>query len=500
MHITIDLIQSWVQGAFIILIFYHLFSYYLSKDRSFVMYALYLIVLLMLSIKNTQNTFSIQLSEAYPLILKNRILVGLYQCSFIITYLWFTYYFLDLKNRYNKLAKIISKYNMIASIYCCVFLLLDLFIFKNELLIKLNVVFLFPCTLILLGYITIQITKTKTPLTTIYLVGLYVLVIFSMLSVYFYLMPATDFMLRNNINFSHFLMVGTFIEVVLMSIGLGIKEKVYLTDYEKNNYKLLKQLKQNEQLQEDINNRLQEKIEVQKQEIYLRNKEVENYKIAKVKTKYKNQVEKMKLTGLLSQMNPHFIFNALNSIKLFIINNDAKNAVFYLNKFSKLIRRILNSSTQNTTTLGEELDILEIYINLENIRFDNEINYSFKIDENLNSVFIPSLILQPFVENAIWHGLSTKEGVKNLDIIVKKCNETNSLDICIQDNGIGRKEAEKNKQKRRIKRKSIGIQITKERIKNFAQYRNGKHSISYNDLYENNEPVGTEVLLKIPLT
>ena len=116
--------------------------------------------------------------------------------------------------------------------------------------------------------------------------------------------------------------------------------------------------------------------------------------------------------ALRIQMNPHFVFNALNSIKLYIINNEQRNAVYYLNKFSKLIRNILESSTIKEVTLREELDTMKLYMSIENIRFSNEIEYIENIsnDVNQHQIKIPPLSLQPFLENALWHGLSSKEG------------------------------------------------------------------------------------------
>ncbi|MGS0525604.1 sensor histidine kinase [Zobellia nedashkovskayae] len=125
----------------------------------------------------------------------------------------------------------------------------------------------------------------------------------------------------------------------------------------------------------------------------------------------KKKVLTLEQSMLRSQMNPHFLFNSLNSIKLYIINNEQKNAVHYLNKFSKLVRKILESSSMREIPLAEELETVDLYMNIENIRFSNEIDFKIRVDKNIDThtVKIPSLILQPFLENAIWHGLSPKK-------------------------------------------------------------------------------------------
>ncbi|MRI00943.1 tetratricopeptide repeat protein [Kriegella sp. EG-1] len=202
---------------------------------------------------------------------------------------------------------------------------------------------------------------------------------------------------------------------------------------------------------------------------------------------------------LRSQMNPHFLFNSLNSIKLYIINNEQKNAVYYLNKFSKLVRKILESSSVKEIPLAEELETVELYMNIENIRFSNEINFVVTIDDDVDPhlVKIPSLILQPFLENALWHGLSPKEGEKNISLDISR--EESYINIAITDNGIGREAAEKIKQNKVLKRKSVGIDITKERLANFSRDYQNTFNVEIIDLFDDNGiPSGTKVILHIP--
>ncbi|MEC7769533.1 MAG: tetratricopeptide repeat protein [Bacteroidota bacterium] len=219
---------------------------------------------------------------------------------------------------------------------------------------------------------------------------------------------------------------------------------------------------------------------------------------------YQNKNEKRVLTleqkMLRSQMNPHFLFNSLNSIKLYIINNEQKNAVHYLNKFSKLVRKILEASSQKEIPLSEELGTMELYMNIENIRFSNEIEFKIQVDKDINidNIKIPSLTLQPFLENSLWHGLSPKEGDKKIQINVKN-KDKGHVSIEIVDNGIGRTMAEVNKENRVLKRKSLGIRITKERLANFAKDYQNKFDVDILDLFDTKgNPIGTKVVLNIP--
>ncbi|WP_046758428.1 tetratricopeptide repeat-containing sensor histidine kinase [Kordia jejudonensis] len=204
---------------------------------------------------------------------------------------------------------------------------------------------------------------------------------------------------------------------------------------------------------------------------------------------------------LRSQMNPHFVFNSLNSIKQYIIANEQKNAVHYLNKFAKLIRKILDASRVKVVPLGDELETMDLYMSIENIRFSNEINFDIMVDDNidLDQIKIPSLVLQPFLENALWHGLSSKKGQKNIKLSVASA-EKDFITISIEDNGIGRDAAQKIANDKIVKRKSIGIALTKNRLANFVKDFKNKFSFYFVDLKDENEkPSGTEVVLRIPL-
>lgn len=204
---------------------------------------------------------------------------------------------------------------------------------------------------------------------------------------------------------------------------------------------------------------------------------------------------------LRSQMNPHFLFNSLNSIKLYIINNEKKNAVHYLNKFSKLVRKILEASSQREISLADELETVALYMNIENIRFSDEINFTIDIKDAIDThtIKIPSLILQPFLENALWHGLSSKEGAKNIELEVRK-GKNGFIEIIITDNGVGRDAAEKIKDGKVLKRKSVGIDITKERLANFSRdYEYNFHVEIIDKFDDQNKPTGTQIILFIPI-
>ena len=150
--------------------------------------------------------------------------------------------------------------------------------------------------------------------------------------------------------------------------------------------------------------------------------------------------------------------------------------------------------------MADELETIDLYMNIENIRFSNEINFKVLLDETIDehNIKIPSLILQPFLENSLWHGLSSKEGEKNILLHVSRENDK-FIQISITDNGVGREASERIKESKILKRKSIGIDITKERLANFSKDFENSFQVEIIDLYDVNKvTLGTKVVLHIP--
>jgi len=209
------------------------------------------------------------------------------------------------------------------------------------------------------------------------------------------------------------------------------------------------------------------------------------------------------LTAMRAQMNPHFIFNALNSIQDFIIQEDKRSANRYLSKFSKLMRNVLDASDKKKITLKKEIEYLELYLSLESLRIDDDFEYIFDIetDINVNNILIPSMLLQPYVENALKHGLMHRKGKKKLTIrFSKNCPfdgwENNHLFCEIEDNGIGRVAAELLKVKSAI-HKSRATQIVNERLEVLRQMGNLDIDITMEDVYPTQKYTGTLVRVLI---
>ncbi|MFT4663383.1 MAG: two-component system LytT family sensor kinase [Polaribacter sp.] len=219
---------------------------------------------------------------------------------------------------------------------------------------------------------------------------------------------------------------------------------------------------------------------------------------------YKNVKEKRKANQLLllkslrTQMNPHFIFNALNSVNNFIAKNDEKAANKFLSDFSKLMRKVLDYSQKDFITFEEEIELNELYLKLEHFRFRDKFDYHFenKVSSQHYSQLVPPMLIQPFIENAIWHGLRYKEEKGELKVIVHE--EDEKLIISISDNGIGRAKSKALKTKNQKKYKSTGMENVSRSMALINEIYGRNYSVNISDLNEE-EGSGTLVEIQVPL-
>lgn len=222
----------------------------------------------------------------------------------------------------------------------------------------------------------------------------------------------------------------------------------------------------------------------------------------KLKTQYEKKLANVEMTALLAQMNPHFLFNSLNSIDSYIIKNESGKASEYLNNFARLMRLILQNSRSNYISLKDELEALDLYLQMERLRFKDKFEYEIRVDDGLDtsSVVIPPMLIQPYVENAVWHGLMHKQDGINgkVEIIINQ--QDNNLICVVQDNGIGREKAQELKdQKPGNRKRSMGLQITNDRIEMINKLYDSNTSVRIIDLKDGQgKATGTCVKLIIP--
>jgi sensor histidine kinase YesM len=241
--------------------------------------------------------------------------------------------------------------------------------------------------------------------------------------------------------------------------------------------------------------------QVEKDKILLENDlKLQHLEGEKIKAEFEQQASQLEMQALRAQMNPHFIFNSLNSINRFILQNNKAQASEYLTKFSKLVRMILQNSQASLITLESELEALQLYLDLEALRFDQHFDYKITVPDDIDTdvLKVPPLIIQPYAENAIWHGLMHKEEKGHLNIEVSQ-NE-NHLLFKITDDGIGRRKAAVIASTKETKHKSMGLKITADRIAMLQRLNGNESPVTINDLVNaDGSAAGTEVVIKMPV-
>lgn len=224
-------------------------------------------------------------------------------------------------------------------------------------------------------------------------------------------------------------------------------------------------------------------------------------KEAKRRTLMQQRMAQLEMKALRAQMNPHFIFNALNSIQTFMMKSETEQALAYLNRFARLIRSVLDHSQLNTIPISKEVNMLENYIELEKLRFADQFDYKITIDPAIDADFteILTMIIQPFIENAIWHGLLHKKEEQG-KLLLTFTKMQDRILCTVEDNGIGRERSAALKQLSGYTHASRGLQITRDRLSLYNSRFNVAASFDIEDLFDaEGQPCGTRVNLWFPL-
>lgn len=230
-----------------------------------------------------------------------------------------------------------------------------------------------------------------------------------------------------------------------------------------------------------------------------------------IREKSRSEIEKFKLekalqqnilSSIKAQMNPHFLFNALNTIQSYIYLNDKKLAIAYLGKFSVLTRKILEQSNHETITLSEEHETLDLYLQLEKMRFENTLEYVFSFESIpfKDQYRVPPMLIQPYVENAVKHGLMHKPNNRKLEILFKYNKDTNIIEVYVEDNGVGRKKAGEINEKRKTNHRSFSSEANKTRLEILNNENQNPISVIISDKTdEYGNSTGTLVQINIPV-
>ena len=292
------------------------------------------------------------------------------------------------------------------------------------------------------------------------------------------------------------MLIGGIPEIIFLSSALGYRLKMAYKEKTEAQEELILQLQRNEELARTLRDELEEKVRIRTDEIREKSDQLEKEKEEKMMMAFDKQIAEAQLTALNAQMNPHFIFNCMNSIQKYILKNEKGKALDFLQNFSDLMRSVLDHSTKTKVALDEEIRMLEKYVLLEQQRLDHKFDYHLIIDKDLQTDFfeVPGMVIQPYIENAIWHGLMNKEGKGELNLRFER--ENGSIRCTIEDNGVGRKRAMDLARQSSIQRKSYGMTISRKRLELLRKENEKVPEIRVEDLHaESNTDTGTRVTL-----
>jgi len=488
------------QGAFLIMSVYMFLLYIQTRKKDYLFYGTYLIIFacyLFIRIELTTQTSLLTSNRQfyYHLITPLNFLIASFYVKFIST-------FGELK-KYNK------SFAIRLDIFYYLFILLSILVLVYTIVTKdFNSIekyqhyIVLPMHLYTLAALVRAFIVIKSNLRYYILFGNIFLLVFSAVGYY----NTTGSFFSENIDSNFFYgfysfnvtQLGAFLEVICFSLGLGYKFRLIEKEKNEVKQKYIEQLKENEIVTKQLNEELTHLVAERTKEIQIKNKLLREEQQEKLKSEFNQKLIKSELTSLRARINPHFIFNSLNSIKSFIISNDVKKSVSYFSKFAKLLRYSINNSSTEFVNLNDEIEFLKDYVALESLRLSHVFKFIIEVPDHLDikPIQVPPLIIQPFIENAIRHGLALKKSKGLLKLSIKTTGK--NLEIYVEDNGVGRAASSIiSKSKTHI---SKGISITTERLEIFSKVYNLKKSFEIIDLVdEANKPLGTKVIIKLPL-
>lgn len=432
-------LYSWIRGGLLILSIYHLMIFILNKRKLYLYYSLY-----------SLSLFIYFLSHVCP---EEYLWIYDY-INFAIQFIAFGFYVLFGRDLLSS-KKQIPDWDVLLVIEYKVFFLLSLafiavqifFSYEHQEKLFLTLTPIFS-VFALLTYVVL--TKIKGRHVSFFIIGSLAYVLLANCSLLLPMILGDEIFVQIKIHPMFFTYIGTTIELMMFALIVGYR----VTDLEIAKH----------HVEQDLHQKIDEMAD-------------------------------LKMTALQSRMDPHFLYNSLNSINNFVLQNDAEKASDYITKFSRLIREILKKSSNKTIPLSEELGILGLYVRLEQMRMEGGFDYIVTIDENINleKIEVPPLLIQPYIENAIWHGFVNKTTNRKINLTVFEEEENVRCEIV--DNGIGIERSKSLNKSESHHKKSFGLQTSEDRIK--LLHENQRVYVIIEDISSLSQ-TGTKVTIKFP--
>ncbi|WP_215240201.1 histidine kinase [Dyadobacter helix] len=479
-------------GAVTFAMIFFLLIFIRLREPAFLLYGLYLLGAGVYSIVVKTLPYSFLARIAYldfPLTYK---LGEPVQYLFFAAYIAFGKSLLDIDQRYGLLHRLIKIFIRLLLIAGTGLLIYNFYHFEYQLqryAFVLSRIAILPIGLILLVWIAVSV---RNRIKWFFVTGSSLFFIGGMLAVI--VDPKSRHLFFGQLDISSVMVfkTGILLESLCFALALGYKMRVAQIDKEKTAQAYIEQLELNKKMAASETERLERMVAERTQTLIEQTRLIEEQKQVQLQTSFERQLSEMEMSALRSQMNPHFIFNSLNSIRYQILRKDYDTAATYLTRFSKLLRYILQNSREHVVSLAEEIEVNRLYVQLESLRFDQGLDFVLNIPDEIDTtdILIPPMLLQPYVENAVKHGLiPSKKPLKKLMISISA--DEDGYTFIIEDNGIGRKASA---QRTMVDDKqSLGMKIASERIALFNLNFHPFIDVNIEDLYESTGPRGTLV-------
>jgi len=483
----------YLSGLFVSLLFiFMIYAGVREKVYLYYMFCLVAQVVLSLTVMDLNPINSLNIIYFYPII--EYVMPEVVLFIFIGLYIFFIIILFELEKGplLKRVAKGLAWLCFAYALFNLIFLLFFAGIEGKMLNYQLARMIIMPINFILIIWIVVEI---RHPLLFYFIISHLFFFVGAILSVYIFFSGAMNnpesvfyFAKSGSVVFQ----MGLFGEVISFSVALSLRVKYIQKEKRLSAEAYIEQLHKNKMLQEKMNEELDNEIQRKTNELEVAYADMEAHRKKEIEMSFSKKLKEMEMMALRSQMNPHFLFNSMNALKHLILTERADLAMDYLDDFSVLLRKVLQNSKHETISVEDELDVLERYLNLEKLRLDEGFQYSLEIEnrELLSQYNIPPLLLQPFAENAIWHGLIPSD--KKEKLLNIKLDMTDELVITIEDNGIGRAAAKEMKNQNSFQ-KSMGLKITEERLQLFNQTQELKLEMKFIDLNGNGFSSGTAV-------
>jgi two-component system, LytTR family, sensor kinase len=427
-------------GMLLVCLIIAIINYIQLPDRPYLYFAAYMLgLILFFALRLESKPYQLSIFYRWPM-LKYYWDVPALLFSFYLMYFAFGSTFLNLKERYPFMQKLFAGITVLIGgvmliCFCCIAL-------ERYQLPGIIYSYVYLATLLPLLFMFVALARRSRhhPLVRFFLLGSLCFYMASFGSFLMLIRPLGLVSALSEISAPSLLMIlGVLLQSLFFLAGLNYRNKLAHHERTRTQELLIKQLNKNKELQHKLNEQLEELVKEQTTEILRKKQELEEQRKMHLETEYDKKLTEIELKAIRAQINPHFIFNCLNSIQLFVMQRDFEYAQKYLSDFSYLIRKTLDFSRRNFISLNDEIAYLNTYLGLEKMRFENKMEYEIITDPNISiaETEVPAMLLQPYVENAVKYGMTNSQHKIGQLLIYFNQTAPDMLECLIEDNGIG---------------------------------------------------------------